>query len=779
MAESLRISYLLEGSGLWGGVKIALEQAHYLAAAGHRVTILSKEGPPAWFPVTVPFLQVPDFQPTRLPEADLVVATAWPTVRFAHDAGQGIPVHLCQGYEGDFPENRRWQDQIEFAYGLHTVKLVVSPHLGQLLRDRFGQDSYLVPNGVDRRLFCPGAGLPEEPRVLLVGPWQVSWKGIQEGLKALRLVKRRRPGLQVIRVSQLPQAPAEQEMGVVDHYYQGLAPADMAELYRSARLLLVPSRWVEGFGLPVLEAMACGLPVVFTDIPAFRENFLARGYPLAPPPAGQPEAMAQVILELLDAPERLAELREAGLQLAAEYDWQRVAPQLVTTVERIYREQAALYRLYHERVVPGWTDGFTMAMHEQRYQLARQFVRGKTVLDAGCGVGYGAELLAEAAQRVIGLDISPPALEYARSRYAAPNLEYLEGDVRALPLPDNAAEVVTCFEVLEHVAEGEQVLAEFGRVLCSEGVLLISTPNKNLYAAKNVPANRFHRREYSLEEFRALLAEHFGTVEVYGQGLRGGKLAVGPPDPQQDLVFLAVCRRPRKGNGRALPRYYRFARPEVQALVPLTARSILDVGCAAGRLGEGLKRRQPCRVTGIELDPAAAAEARLRLDEVLAGEALEVLAGLPEESFDCVVLADVLEHLADPWEALRQVYRVLTSDGTVVASIPNVRHWQVVRDLLEGRWDYAEAGILDLTHRWFFTRQSIARLFAETGFQITEWQYVVLPGCEVPAAVASGLAACGLQVETLAEEGRVYQYLVVGGKLRGARLAGPAACGPV
>lgn len=83
-----------------------------------------------------------------------------------------------------------------------------------------------------------------------------------------------------------------------------------------------------------------------------------------------------------------------------------------------------------------------------------------------------------------------------------------------------------------------------------------------------------------------------------------------------------------------------------------------------------------------------------------------------------MILADVLEHLADPWETLRQVRRVLAPGGTVVASIPNVRHWQVVRDLLEGRWEYAEAGILDRTHRWFFTRRSLARLFEETGFTV-------------------------------------------------------------
>jgi GT2 family glycosyltransferase/2-polyprenyl-3-methyl-5-hydroxy-6-metoxy-1,4-benzoquinol methylase/glycosyltransferase involved in cell wall biosynthesis len=816
MGGGLRISYLLQGTGLWGGVKIAFEQAHHLATAGHQVTILSREDLPSWFLVQVPFLKVPDFRPSNIPDSDLIIATSWPTVPFAHDAGQGIPVHLCQGYEGDFPENRSLQDRIEFAYRLHTVKLVVSPHLARIIRDRFGQDSYLIQNGVDRKIFYPGE-MSTEQVLLLVGPWEVGWKGVRDGLEALRLVKKRRSGVKVVRIAQFPQTAAEKEMGIVDCYYQGLSASEMATLYRSARLLVAPSHWVEGFGLPVLEAMACGLPVIFTDIPAFRENFLSRGYPIDPVPVGRVKDMAEAILELLDSPARLSELREAGLRIAEEYDWQIVAKNLDSVVRRLYQENKGAYKIYHGRAVPGWTDPFTMVMHEQRYKLARQLVRGKTVLDAGCGVGYGANLLADEADRVIAIDTSLPALEYARSYYAAPNLEFRPGDVQNLPFPDSSVDVVTCLEVLEHVNQdqGEKMLSEFVRVLTSEGCLVISTPNKLVYSERGTEY-RFHLREYNLEEFRGLLERYFIRVEVFGQGLREGRLAVGAPR-EEDLAFMAFCWSPRKrsikekggvrdagsvmcsanGEGFGVPQapeavsrgasmaitsenaeeapeepvndevspsYYEFSRLEVQVLVPLTSRRVLDLGCAAGKLGEELKRRQPCHVTGIEICPQAAARARERLDEVICGDAMEVLPTLPAEAYDCVVLADILEHLNDPWGALREVARILVPGGVVVASIPNVRHWSVLRDLLEGRWEYASAGILDRTHRWFFTRRSIADMFDSAGFSVTAWREVRLGEQEVPPALITSLSNLGLEVHSLAEEGRVYQYLVVAQK---------------
>lgn len=143
---------------------------------------------------------------------------------------------------------------------------------------------------------------------------------------------------------------------------------------------------------------------------------------------------------------------------------------------------------------------------------------------------------------------------------------------------------------------------------------------------------------------------------------------------------------------------------------------VLDVGCAAGDLGRVLKRRG-CRVAGIEVDPAAAEVAETALDEVLVGDVndIDVVEHFGKESFDVVVFGDVLEHLADPAAALRRVRPLLTSSGSIVASIPNVAHGSVRLSLLNGQFDYRPLGLLDATHLRFFTRASVHQVFREAG----------------------------------------------------------------
>ncbi len=163
--------------------------------------------------------------------------------------------------------------------------------------------------------------------------------------------------------------------------------------------------------------------------------------------------------------------------------------------------------------------------------------------------------------------------------------------------------------------------------------------------------------------------------------------------------------------------YFDFARPEVADLVPADARRILDIGCGRGALGALLKQRPGIEVVGIEADPEAAAVARGRLDDVLVVD-VEKPDGLPlpPRSFDCIVFADVLEHLVDPERVVARLLPCLSDGGTVVASIPNVRHQEVLLDLLvNGRWRYQPAGILDATHLRFFTLYEIAALFDRLG----------------------------------------------------------------
>jgi trans-aconitate methyltransferase len=161
---------------------------------------------------------------------------------------------------------------------------------------------------------------------------------------------------------------------------------------------------------------------------------------------------------------------------------------------------------------------------------------------------------------------------------------------------------------------------------------------------------------------------------------------------------------------------------------------VLDVGCFCGASGEWLKKKYPqARVVGIEPSAKAAAEARKRLDAVLQGRLEEVdlsQADVGPRSVDVIVLADVLEHMYDPWRALGMLRPLLRGEGVILASIPNIRNWAIMEQLAQGDFPYAESGLLDITHIRFFTRQGVQRMFEETGFTIEAMTATPDPRCE-------------------------------------------------
>ena len=210
-----------------------------------------------------------------------------------------------------------------------------------------------------------------------------------------------------------------------------------------------------------------------------------------------------------------------------------------------------------------------------------------------------------------------------------------------------------------------------------------------------------------------------------------------------------------------VPDYYRFDRPEVRALVPASARRILDVGCAGGGLGAGLKREKPTLVVdGIEVVPHAARMADDVLDRVFRGPVEDVHVLVEDGAYDCIIFADVLEHTVDPAQVLALLRPKLKAEGVLVVSLPNVRHWTVVGPLLEGNFDYEDAGILDRTHLRFFTKQTMVEFFAANAFDVTRIQKVPYGG-EAPAPVVEALRGQGLKVDSLQDESGAYQYLLV------------------
>ncbi len=169
-----------------------------------------------------------------------------------------------------------------------------------------------------------------------------------------------------------------------------------------------------------------------------------------------------------------------------------------------------------ERFMPEWR-GDTELEHLHRYQLTLELVAGKRVLDVASGEGYGSAILATRAGHVIGVDLSPDAVEHARERYARPNLEFRQGSATAIPLEGGSVDVVVSFETLEHLPEHEEMLAELSRVLKPDGLLLLSTPDKHFYTDARRHENPFHVKELYREEFRALVTRYFPNVEFHFQ----------------------------------------------------------------------------------------------------------------------------------------------------------------------------------------------------------------------------------------------------------------------
>jgi 2-polyprenyl-3-methyl-5-hydroxy-6-metoxy-1,4-benzoquinol methylase len=168
--------------------------------------------------------------------------------------------------------------------------------------------------------------------------------------------------------------------------------------------------------------------------------------------------------------------------------------------------------------------------------------------------------------------------------------------------------------------------------------------------------------------------------------------------------------------------YFEQARPEMLEFVPANCKRILDVGCSQGNFGKTLKQSRTVEIWGVEPVASAAATAATKLDRVIEG-VFDADTELPPAHFDAVIFNDVLEHLMDPHAALRVARKLLTKNGVIVASIPNIRHFPAQWDIVvRGEWDYGDSGILDRTHLRFFTRKSIIAMFGECGFTIEKIQ---------------------------------------------------------
>lgn len=213
-------------------------------------------------------------------------------------------------------------------------------------------------------------------------------------------------------------------------------------------------------------------------------------------------------------------------------------------------------------------------------------------------------------------------------------------------------------------------------------------------------------------------------------------------------------------------------------LISLVGRdqSVLDVGCAAGDTAAVLIERG-CRVSGIDIDAAAAEPARELLDELVIADIdrSPLTEHFKPQTFDAIIFGDVLEHLADPWAALRDATALLRPGGRVLVSIPNVAHAAVRLSLLAGRWDYTQTGLLDRTHLRFFTLDGVCELMESAELAIEVLRSTVLDPMAVQEIVLHADLLPPSLVEWVRHQPRAldYQYIVAARLLPPGEERGP------
>ena len=328
----MRIAYLLEDTELAGGIRVNVAHADVLTDRGHEVTLVTKGGPLTWRRSRAPWRFVERFEEIDARDYDFVVGTFWTTVAAAYAIAGKRAVHLCQGYEGSFTAYQKLKESIDAAYRLPIPKITVSPHLVEICRE-FHDDATYVGQIVDEEFFQASVPRTNATRVLLVGPAQADFKGIDVGYASVQRARARGAQFDLVRVSQWPVAPDE-PAGMANEFHVALTTEEMARLIASCDVFLGPSRHQEGFGLPAAEALASGVPAVLCEIPSFLSWDPARDYALFSA-EGDGAAMGDALVTLL----RDAALRERLARRGREVVEQFRAKKTGERLERFFQSR--------------------------------------------------------------------------------------------------------------------------------------------------------------------------------------------------------------------------------------------------------------------------------------------------------------------------------------------------------------------------------------------------------------------------------------------------------
>ena len=322
----MKIAWLIEETTISGATRQQLAQADALIARGHEARIVTKDVPLPWRPSRAEWVCIDELRHYARREEEVLVGATWPAVRAAFEIAGKRAVHLFLANDADRPEYLPMRNEIEETFRLPIPKLAVTQPLAEAAR-KYSTDVTIIGGIVDDDFFRARMPPPNEPmRVLLSGASHNDAQGIDEGYGTVAHARWFHQTLDLVRVS--PYAPSREEpLDAVQEFHVALTTREMTRLMHSCDVLIAPSRNEIGFGVAVAEALASGLPVVATSIPAYTSIDAVNDFALFAPERNAVE-LGEKLIELLSDDELRDRLRKRGREVAEQWRGDRAAERL-------------------------------------------------------------------------------------------------------------------------------------------------------------------------------------------------------------------------------------------------------------------------------------------------------------------------------------------------------------------------------------------------------------------------------------------------------------------
>lgn len=338
--NKMDIVYVLETTVLSGGIKNVFEQVDRLADRGYRTHLFALGDQPAWFPLKTGIRKFPNYAMmlNELKKMNAIkIATWWKTLPIVWNScdprqgGCGVPLYLVQDIEESYyPHWPAMQERVRQTYRMPVHLLTIADWTAKQLKERFGREAANISIGIDLDVYKPNRTQQYDPfRILACSRKSQQLKGFQLTVDAVREVCRRLPESSFVTFG--TEEPGL--TGIPHRHYDCPDDRTVAGLYSDCGVF-VQSSLHEGFGLPILEAMACGAPVVVTRAEG-NEEFCRHEHNCILVDKGDLEGVVQGIVRVLTDRPFTEHLAEKGKETAKSYHWNRVLDNLENEFTRV------------------------------------------------------------------------------------------------------------------------------------------------------------------------------------------------------------------------------------------------------------------------------------------------------------------------------------------------------------------------------------------------------------------------------------------------------------